>query len=161
MKKLLTLALTCLVLAGCNEEQRAHERDMQERQYQHEQALERDRLTYRLEHDKLKIASDERSSKEWAKTIDGGLKVALVIGGLVTVCYIIGWVADRRNAHIASVHFKEHEERTRRYEVLVAHIMDPNNGLSEPSRVKAIEAAASAATPQSEGPQLPYYGNEG
>lgn len=142
--KLRLLALIALVfLAACKtEDQRAHERN-----------LEAMRLQAQMQTAQIQIASDERRANKRTAMFGGVMKIGLVLGTIGGIFFLITNLLERRLRHIRDTRIREFEEATTRHKYLVDLVMNPENGLTGPERVKAITAAAQAASAGA----LPHY----
>lgn len=156
MKRFILIVSACLALAACkSEEQRAHEQVLQRQQLQHEFNLRQQELRVQAQAEALSIAAQERSRalkvEAFSERIGQLFSILGVVGGIVAVGgiiavlvrYVIG-LLEARLRLIRDTRMAEAKEYSQRHRHFVDAIMNPENGMSEHAKQRAIEAAAKA-----------------
>jgi len=156
MTRLFLAAVICLTLAGCKtEQQRAHERHIQEQQQQFELQKNQQNLLAKIEIERELTLSQERLKAKQIVEVSIRAKqlltIAGVLAGLATIVYLIIGVVrhivdllKKRLDMIREVRFKAEAEQTQRYMYFVRAIADPKNGMSDEVRRRALESASKA-----------------
>jgi len=152
MRKLAFALLTLLTLAACNDEERAHETKLKQMEHQHQRNLHAQTLQAEMQTASIQIAAGERTAEKRFNVVERVLK--FVAAGVVALGGLAGcvWLLNMRNKHLRDVQIAVHTEETRRHEQFVNLVLNPDNGLSDDLREKAIYAAA-----QSIRGALPFY----